>query len=128
MVEIFTLSSLATTLVDIPAVSMPIAHSVTKLHILDWSFIVPSRRCTCTMIMLFNHLLDMPHLSGGQHLREIRIFVHVEHFWDILFQHETWEHFTCCIYIFVQCSLNTRGQHAVHSTLTYSLHRTRDDC
>jgi hypothetical protein len=22
-------------------------------------------RCTCVMIMLFNQLLDMPHLSGG---------------------------------------------------------------
>ena len=27
--------------------------------------IVPSTRCTCVMIMLFNQLLDMPHLSGG---------------------------------------------------------------
>ena len=29
-------------------------------------FIVPSTRCTCVMIMLFNQILDMPHLSGGQ--------------------------------------------------------------
>ena len=37
---------------------------VTKLHILEWPFILPSTRCTCVMIMLFNQLLDMPHLSG----------------------------------------------------------------
>ena len=56
---------LATALVDIPAVSMPIALCcVTKLHILEWPFIVHSTRCTCVMIMLFN-LLDMPQLSGG---------------------------------------------------------------
>jgi hypothetical protein len=29
-----------------------------------WPF-VPSTRCTCVMIMLFNQLLDMPHLSYG---------------------------------------------------------------
>ena len=53
-------------------VSMPVARSlktrdicVTKLHILEWAFIVTSTRCTCVMILLFNHLLDMPHLSGG---------------------------------------------------------------
>jgi hypothetical protein len=38
---------------------------VTKLHILERPFIVPSTRCTCVMIMLFNQLLEMPHLSGG---------------------------------------------------------------
>jgi hypothetical protein len=38
---------------------------VTKLHILEWPFIVLRTRCTCVMIMLFNHLLDMSHLSGG---------------------------------------------------------------
>jgi hypothetical protein len=37
---------------------------LTKLHILKWAFIVLSTRCTCVMIMLFNQLLDMPHLSG----------------------------------------------------------------
>jgi hypothetical protein len=31
----------------------------------QWTFIVPSSRCTLVMIMLFNQLLDMPHLSGG---------------------------------------------------------------
>ena len=36
---------------------------VTKLYILEWPFIVPSTRCTCVMIMLFNQRLDMPHLS-----------------------------------------------------------------
>ena len=38
---------------------------VTKLHILEWPFIVPSTRFTGVSIMLFNQLLDMPHLSGG---------------------------------------------------------------
>ena len=38
---------------------------VTKLHILEWPFIVHCTSCTCVMIMLFNQLLDMPHLSGG---------------------------------------------------------------
>ena len=40
--------------------------SVTKLHILEWPFIVPSTRYTCVMIMLFiNQVLDMTHLPGG---------------------------------------------------------------
>ena len=38
---------------------------VTKLHILEWPFIIPSTRRTCVIFMLFNQLLDMPHLSGG---------------------------------------------------------------
>ena len=38
---------------------------VTKLHILKWPFIVQSTGCTSVMIMLFNQILDMPHLSGG---------------------------------------------------------------
>jgi hypothetical protein len=38
---------------------------VTKLHILEHRFIVPSTRCTCVRMMLFNQLLDMPHLSGA---------------------------------------------------------------
>ena len=78
-------------------------HCVTQLHILEWPFIVPSTRCTCVMIMLFNQLLDMPHLSTrwiilakekcsltGIHLctkiERNKLFVHMEHFWDILFQ------------------------------------------
>jgi hypothetical protein len=36
-----------------------------KMHILEWPFIVPSTKCTCVMTMLFNQLLDIPHLSGG---------------------------------------------------------------
>jgi hypothetical protein len=35
---------------------------VTKLHVLEWPFMVLSTRCTCVMTMPF---LDMPHLSGG---------------------------------------------------------------
>jgi hypothetical protein len=61
MVEKLTLNSLATALLDIPAVSMPLACS----HFVCVPFIVPSTRCTCVMIMLFNQLLYMPHLSGG---------------------------------------------------------------
>jgi hypothetical protein len=38
---------------------------VTNLHILEWPFIVPSTTCICVMIMMFNQLLDMQHLSGG---------------------------------------------------------------
>ena len=38
---------------------------VTKFDILKWCIIFPSTRCTCLMIMLFNQLLDMTHLSGG---------------------------------------------------------------
>jgi hypothetical protein len=38
---------------------------VIKLLILKWPFIVPSTRWTCVMIMRFNQLLDMTHLSGG---------------------------------------------------------------
>jgi hypothetical protein len=37
---------------------------VTKLNILKWPFIVPNTRCTCVMVMLFNQLPYMPHLSG----------------------------------------------------------------
>ena len=38
---------------------------VAKLHIFEWSFILPSTRSTCVRIRLLNQLLDMPHLSGG---------------------------------------------------------------
>ena len=76
MVEKLTINYLTTALVDIPAVNMPIASPskletsvtlccVTKLHILEWPFIVPSTRCTCVVIMQFNQLLAMPLLSGG---------------------------------------------------------------
>ncbi len=74
MVEKWTFNSRATALVDIPAVSMLIAHSlktyvalccVIKLHILEWPFIVASLRHTCAIIMLSNQHLDMPHLWGG---------------------------------------------------------------
>ncbi len=69
MVEKLTFNSRVTALVDIPAVSMPIARSLKtcdicgiKLHILEWPFIVASLRHTCAIIMLSNHYLDMPHL------------------------------------------------------------------
>ena len=70
----WTFNSLAKTLVNIPACQLHTPSTfetsvalccVTKLHILEWPFIVPSTRCTCGMIMLFNQLLHMPHLSGG---------------------------------------------------------------
>ncbi len=67
MVEKCKFNSWATVLVDIPAVSMPIAHSlknfvccVTKLHILECPFIVASLRHTCAIIML-----SSPQLWGG---------------------------------------------------------------
>jgi hypothetical protein len=68
MIGKWTFNYLVTALVDIPAVSMLIACSlktgdicgielVTKLHILEWPFIVHSTRCTCVLIMLFNQLV-----------------------------------------------------------------------
>ena len=71
-----TFHYLSTALVDSPAISMTIACTLKtwdicgivlgdKTDILEWPFIVPSTRCTCVMIMLFNQLLDMPYLSGG---------------------------------------------------------------
>ena len=76
---------------DAPAVSMPIARALslrhlwhcvvwqTQLHIWEWPFIVP---CTCVMIMLFNQLLDMPHLSGGWIIWE-RIYAYSQGFKQI---------------------------------------------
>ncbi len=71
MVEKLTFNSRATALVDIPAVSMPIARSLKTCDIcgivrcdktaLEWPFIV----ATCAIIMLSNQHLDMPHLWGG---------------------------------------------------------------
>ena len=67
MLEKLTFNYLATALVDIPAVTLSKLETsvalccVTELHILKWPFIVPSTRCTCVMIMLFN----LPHLSSG---------------------------------------------------------------
>ena len=60
MVEKLTLHYLATALVDIPAVCMPIARS---LKTRDICGIVLCD--TCVMIMLSNQLLDMSHLSDG---------------------------------------------------------------
>jgi hypothetical protein len=74
MVEKLAFNYLAKALMDIPAVSMSIAQALknlrhlccgTKVYILEWPFIFPSTRCTCVMIVQFNQLLDMPHLSGG---------------------------------------------------------------
>ena len=89
MVEKLTFNSLATALVDIPAVStLPQLQTsmalccVTKLHILEWPFIVPSTRWTCVMIMLFDQLLDMVrwmnYLGNGEMLtnRDVNKFVH----------------------------------------------------
>ena len=96
---------------------------VTVLHILECHFIVPSTRCICVRIMLFNQLFDIPHLSGGWIIlakekcsltgmltnlstksERNTFFVRMEHFWDLLFQlmkHGT--NTTCCVYIFVLC-------------------------
>ena len=75
MVEKLTLNYQATALMDILSACQLHAPSklepsvalccVTKLHILKWAFIVLSTRCTCVIIMLFNQLLDVSHLSGG---------------------------------------------------------------
>lgn len=46
-------------------VTLVALRCATKLHILEWLFIVPSIRCTCVTIMFFNQHLAMPHLSGG---------------------------------------------------------------
>jgi hypothetical protein len=93
---------------------------VTKLYILEWPFIVPSARCTCVMIMLFNQLLDMPHLSGGWIIlakakcsltglqtnlctafERNNTFCEYGTFLEsIISAHETWDHFTCCVSFF----------------------------
>ena len=70
---------------------------VTKLHILVWPSIVPSTRCTSVMIMLFNQISDMPHLSGGWIILAkdkcsltgmlTNLFTTFErHLWDLFFQ------------------------------------------
>jgi hypothetical protein len=66
VVEKLTLNYPATALLDIPAVSMPIACSIKTLGICGIvlcdntaHFIVLSTRRTCVMIMPFNQLLDM---------------------------------------------------------------------
>ena len=88
MVEKLTFKSLPTALVDILAVSMPTLDICGNCvwwqqNIFEWPFIVPSS--SCVMIMLFNQLLDMPHLSGGWILlakekcslnRDVNKFVH----------------------------------------------------
>ena len=61
MVQKLTLNYLAIAPVDIPAVSMPITCSL-KTYV---ALCCVTFYCTCVMIMLFNQLLDMPHLSGG---------------------------------------------------------------
>jgi hypothetical protein len=75
MVEQLTLNSLPAALVDISAVSMLIAHSLNLRHL-----------CHCVVT---KHML----------------FVCMEQLWDYSFSaDETWDqHFTCCIYISVQC-------------------------
>ena len=79
---------------------------VINLHIFEWPFIVPSTRCTCVMIMLFNQILDMPTLLSGliilskekcsitvtrkqifcTKFERNKLFVCIEHFWGLLFQ------------------------------------------
>ena len=59
---------------------------VTKLHILEWPFIVPSTMWTCVMIMLFNQLLQiyattvrwMDYLGKGEMItnRDVNKLVH----------------------------------------------------
>ena len=80
MVEILTLHSLATALVGIPAVGA--ANCMLLQNICDIVFcdktahlwtvacycgllLSPAQGAPVFIIMLFNQLLDMPHLSGG---------------------------------------------------------------
>ncbi len=76
MVEKWTFDSWATALVDLPAVSKPIACSLKTCNICGIvlcdktahfrvTFIVASLRHTCAIIMVSNQHLDMPHLWGG---------------------------------------------------------------
>ncbi len=78
MVDKWAFNSWATPLVDIPAVSMPIARSLKTCDIcgivlcdktahfrVEHPFIVSSLRHTCAIIMLSNQHLDMTHLWGG---------------------------------------------------------------
>ncbi len=76
MVEKWTFNSRATVLVDIPAVSMPIARSLKICDICGIvmydktahfrvDFYCGSLRHTCAIIMLSNQHLDMPDLWGG---------------------------------------------------------------
>ena len=61
MVEKCTFNSLARALVDIPAVSMSIVHTLKTWDIcgiVEWSFVTSTRR-PCVMIMLVFQLLDM---------------------------------------------------------------------
>ncbi len=133
MVDKLTFNSRATALVDIPAVSMPIARSrkivtsvtlccVIKLHILEWPFIVASLRHTCAIIMLSYQHLDMPHLWGGwiisakekcsltqiceQYLREIGLLCTYKKVLDLLSSaDEKWgQKQKCYIYNFFQCN------------------------
>ena len=85
---------------------------------LERPFIVPSSRCTCVMIMLYNSWYATPVswmdcLGKGKmltnrdvnklvdNLREISFLC----IWNIsgIFHFSSWnQHFTCCVYIFVQ--------------------------
>ena len=62
MIEKLTLNYLATAVVDIPAVSMPIACSLCGNVLCDKT---AHFRLAVYCPQLFNQLLDMPHLSGG---------------------------------------------------------------
>ena len=120
---------------------------VTKLHILEWPFIVPSTRCTCVMIMLFNQLLDMPHVSGGwiiltkekcsltgmeTNLRttfEINwLFVRMEHFWDVLFQlMKHWKYFifSFSVVLKTEKGSDTHTKHLCTHTKSYKVRLSR---
>ncbi len=79
MVETWTFNSRATALVDIPAVNMPITRSLktcnicgivlcdktTHFSVVFYCGQLLLLRHTCTIIMLSNQHLDMPHLWGG---------------------------------------------------------------
>ena len=115
---------------SIPAVSMTIARSLNLRHLwcdktthFSGLSIVPNTRCTWVMIMLFNQLLDMPHLSGRlmDYLGKGEMLANgCKHIWErsafcaygtflgsFMSAHETWDqHFTCFYYFFNQCRKN----------------------
>ena len=84
MVEKLTKIVLTKARLAIPAVTMLIACSLKTVS--------PSTRCTCVMIMLFNHRLDMPHLSGGWIMKHGTNTLYVA-------------------FIFVQCSYSSGCKH-----------------
>ena len=76
---------------------------VTKLHILEWPFIVPSTGCMSVMICQVNGLSGKGEMLTN---RDVNKFVHMEHFWDPLFhlmKHGTKTLHVAFIFLFSVC-------------------------